>query len=91
MVSLSPVPRALVPTDSAAAARISAPNYDEFQGDREVFDLLRSQPDCVLRVTMAHCDVADFDHRLPDGSPEVLERAAANFENLAASASTRVV
>ncbi len=91
MVSLSPVPRALVPTDSEAAARLSAPNYDEFQGDREVFDLLRSQPDCVLRVTMAHCDVADFDRRLVDGSPEALQRAAANFESLVASASTRVV
>ena len=80
-----------MPTDSAAAARISAPNYDEFQGDREVFDLLRSQPDCVLRVTMAHCDVADFDQRLADGSPEALQKAAANFEELAASTDSRIM
>ncbi len=91
MVSVSPVLHALVPTDSAAAARISAPNYDEFQGDREIFDLLRSQPDSVLRVTMAHCDVTNFDQRLADGSPEALELAAVNFKNLVASANTRAV
>ena len=33
MITITPVRRALVPIDSAAAARVSAPNYDEFQGD----------------------------------------------------------
>lgn len=91
MVSLVPVPRALVPVDSAAAAAISAPNYDEFQGDREVFDLLTSLPECVLKVTMAHCDVADFEQRPEDGSPQALERAAANMRELERSPHVRTV
>jgi uncharacterized protein (DUF1015 family) len=90
MVSLIPVPRALVPVDSAAAAAISAPNYDEFQGDHEVFELLSLNPDSVLKVTMAHCDVPDIDQRLEDGSPEALERAAANMENLKQNPQVRI-
>jgi len=82
MVSLCPVPRALVPIDSAAAAAVSAPNYDEFQGDREVFDLLQSNPASVLKVTMSHCDVERFDDRFPEGSAEALERASANMQQL---------
>ncbi|MBX3438163.1 MAG: DUF1015 domain-containing protein [Planctomycetaceae bacterium] len=91
MVSISPVPSALVPLDSDAASRISAPNYDEFQGDHEVFALIQSRPDCVLRITMAHCDVDDFDERLDDGSPEALELAKENFDVLVASDDTRVM
>lgn len=91
MVSISPVSSALVPIDSDAASRISAPNYDEFQSDREVFDLIQAKPDCVLRVTMAHCDVDEYDERLVDGSPESLERAKDNFDALVASSDTRVM
>ena len=91
MVSLSSVPRALVPADSAAADRITAPNYDEFQGDREVFDLLQARPECVLRVTMAHCHVDDFSQRLKDGSPEALAKATANMEALIDTPDTQVV
>lgn len=91
MVSVSPVPSALAPIDDAAAARISAPNYDEFQGDREVFDLLQEKPECVLRVTMAHCDVDDFEDCLADGSPEALRAAKDNFDVLVASDNTRVL
>ncbi len=91
MVSLSGVPHALVPVNSAAADRITAPNYDEFQGDREVFDLLQSRPACVLRVTMAHCDVDDYDQRLSDGSPEALGKASANMQTLIESPDTRIV
>lgn len=91
MVSLSPVRSALVPIDSGAASRISAPNYDEFQGDHEVFALIQQKPDCVLRITMAHCDVEDFSQRLVDGSPEALERARENFDALVASEDTRVM
>lgn len=90
MVSLAPVPRALVPVDSVAADAVSAPNYDEFQGDREVYDLLQQKPECVLRVTMAHCDVEDFEQRLQDGSPEALGKAAHNMEKFAASSKVRV-
>lgn len=90
MVSVSAVPRALVPTDSHAADQISAPNYDEFQSDREVFDLLQSRPECVLKVTMAHCAVDDFDECLDDGSPEALDKASANMKELIDSPYTQI-
>ena len=90
MVSLTAVPRALVPVDNHAADLISAPNYDEFQGDREVYDLLQSKPECVLRVTMAHCDVDTFENCLSDGSPEALAKASANMQELIDSPHTNI-
>ena len=42
MVSIRPVTRALVPVSSDAAQRVSAPNYDEFQSDKEIWDLLKA-------------------------------------------------
>ncbi|MCA9077308.1 MAG: DUF1015 domain-containing protein [Planctomycetaceae bacterium] len=90
MVSISAVPRALVPVDSHAADQISAPNYDEFQSDQEVYDLLQSRPECVLRVTMAHCAVDDFQDCLKDGSPEALGKASSHMEELIASSHTRI-
>ena len=56
MITITPERRALIPNGSSAAARISVPNYDEFQGDREIWDLLQDNPASVLRVTMVHCD-----------------------------------
>ena len=40
MVTLDPIARALVAADSEAADKLGAPNYDEFQRDREVWELL---------------------------------------------------
>ena len=57
MLTIRPIQRALVPVDSAAARRVSALNYDEFQGDLEIWEAIRSAPDSVLAVTMAHCAV----------------------------------
>lgn len=91
MVTISPVPRALVPVDSAAADRISAPNYDEFQSDREVWELLHERPVCVLRITMAHCHVPSVDCILPDGGAASLDHAAAELESLTHSPLTRTV
>lgn len=85
MVTIHPVPRALVPRDSDAAGRISAPNYDEFQSDREVWELLQRRPECVLRITMAHCDVPRFEDIGTDGSPAALEHARERMSALAAS------
>lgn len=82
MVSIQPVTRALVPIDSDAAQRVSAPNYDEFQSDREVWDLLQQRPDCVLRVTMPHCHVGDPQQFLKDGSDAALEHAATEMKAL---------
>lgn len=91
MITITPVPRALVPVDSEAAARISAPNYDEFQGDGEIWSLLQSNPMSVLRVTMAHCDTASRDNIESGDTDTSLARAKGNMEELVASALTREV
>lgn len=91
MVTIQRVPHALVPVDSEAAAQLSAPNYDEFQSDREVWDLLQTRPSCVLRITMAHCDAGTPDAIGSADSEESLERAAANAAELVADARTREV
>lgn len=90
MLGIEPVERALVPADSDAAGRISAPNYDEFQGDDEVFRAIRERPESVLRVTMAHCAVPSPDEILGQDSAEALERAALHFRELRESERTRV-
>ncbi|HSM37169.1 MAG TPA: DUF1015 family protein [Longimicrobiales bacterium] len=89
MISISPIPRALVPADSAAATQVSAPNYDEFQSDVEVWERIRERPRSVLRVTMAHADVlheADIGVADSDAS---LERAASNMTALRRSQAMR--
>ena len=85
MITITPVRRALIPNGSSAAARISAPNYDEFQGDREIWDLLQSNPASVLRVTMAHCDTESPETIGRGDSPEALAKARVNMEELGAS------
>ena len=91
MITIDPIARALVAADSAAAAALGAPNYDEFQSDREVWELLQSRPSSVLRVTMPHCDVAAPGQILEAESEASLERAARNMARLAASPLTREV
>jgi len=85
MITIAPVRRALIPNSSSAAARISAPNYDEFQGDREIWDLLQDNPASVLRVTMAHCDTESPETIGRGDSPEALAKASVNMEELGAS------
>lgn len=82
MVSLRPIQHAIVPVDSDAARRISAPNYDEFQSDREVWDLLQQEPESVLRITMAHCHVADLADAPTEGGPEALAHSASEMKSL---------
>ena len=89
MINIQPIDRALVPVDSTAAARVSAPNYDEFQGNREIWEAIRMRPDNVLRVTMAHCSVPSFDDLGEGDSREALGRAAENMARLVASDLTR--
>ena len=91
MITITPVRRALVPVDSDAAARISAPNYDEFQGDQEIWDILQDNPMSVLRVTMAHCH-ADSPEAIGLGdSPAALAKAGTHMEELRASELTEEV
>lgn len=90
MVTIRPVERALVPVDSTAAQQIMGPNYDEFQSDGEIFDIIQQQPHSVLRLTMAHCDVPQVDQALKDGSDEALAKARSNLAELVDSPLTRV-
>ena len=88
-ITITPVPRALLPVDSASVAQLSAPNYDEFQGDEEVWELIRTNPTSVLRVTMAHCDVDSPALIGEADSQDSLGRAAANMLELIANDLTR--
>lgn len=90
MVTLNPIQRALVPIDSNAAQGLCSPNYDEFQSDREIWDLLQRQPASVLRVTMPHCNAAAPEEMLVDGSPDALEVAKVKMAELKDEAGTRV-
>ena len=89
MVTITPVRRALIPVDASAAALVSAPNYDEFQSDVEIWELLQDNPRSVLRVTMAHCDEASPRTIGRGDSPDALAKAAANMKELRASELTR--
>ncbi len=91
MPTIDPIARALVPVDSAAAAAIGAPNYDEFQSDEEVWRLLQAQPESVLRSTMPHCHVADVRAIGEDGSEESLAHARTEMLRLIAGPLTREV
>ncbi len=89
VITIRPIRRALVPVDAPAAARVSAPNYDEFQSDEEVRALIRRMPESVLRVTMPHCDPGAEEEVAAD-SPPALARAAVNMRALIDSDSVRV-
>lgn len=82
MITLDPIAHALVAADSAAADALGAPNYDEFNSDREVWELLRQRPFSVLRVTMPHCDVRTPEDIGEEGSKATLARAVANMARL---------
>ena len=82
MVSIRPVAKALIPADTTAANAVSAPNYDEFQSDDEVFDMLRARPDNVLKVTMPHVAVTAKSLYLEEGGEEALNTAAVNMRHL---------
>ncbi|RMG41238.1 MAG: DUF1015 domain-containing protein [Planctomycetota bacterium] len=91
MVSIRPARRLLVPVDSDAAQQIIGPNYDEFQSDREVWELIRRQPHSILRVTMPHCDVPHADAIGAEGDERMLARAAANLRELIQGPLTRTL
>ena len=56
MIRITPIRRALVPVDSDAAHAVADRNYDEFQGDHEIWKRLKDYPNSILRVTMSHCE-----------------------------------
>jgi uncharacterized protein (DUF1015 family) len=91
MPTLDPVACGLVPVDSAAAATLGAPNYDEFQGDGEAWESLQARPHSVLRVTMPHCDVADVSAIGEDGSEASLAHARVAMQQLVSGRLTRKI
>jgi uncharacterized protein (DUF1015 family) len=91
VITIDPVARALVPVDSTAADALGAPNYDEFQSDREVWELLQERPHSVLRATMPHCDAPSVDDIGEDGSDDSLRHAGEVMRALVADARTREV
>ncbi|MCA8991657.1 MAG: DUF1015 domain-containing protein [Planctomycetaceae bacterium] len=91
MPTLSPVASALVPVDSAAAEAISAPNYDEFQSDLEVWEILQRQPKSLLTVTMSHCHVGDLKDAPSEGGEVALQHAAAEMQKLIDDEQTRTI
>ena len=91
MITITPVRRALVPVDSAAAALVSAQNYDEFQGDLEIWDVLQDNPMSVLRVTMAHCCADSPETIGVRDSQGALTMAGVQMEELKASELTEEV
>ncbi len=91
MVTLNPIRRALVPVDSLAAQRLCSPNYDEFQSDLEIFELLQRQPDSVLRITMPHACSDSPDEMLVEGSREALLSARTRMAELRQGPLTREI
>lgn len=89
MVTIRPIPRALVPVDTSAAERVSARNYDEFQGDHEIWEAIQAAPECVLAITMAHCAVPSPDEILEGDSEASLAQARANLVRLVDSPLTK--
>jgi len=88
-ITISPIPRALVPASPDAAQQISAPNYDEFQGDQEIWKYIQANPDSVLKVTMAHCDAGSPSAVLEGDSEAALKQAGENMCALVGSELTR--
>ena len=78
-----------MPLDSECADRISSVNYDEFQGDHEIWEAIRAEPESVLSVTMAHCAVESPDAILRELSEEALAAAKRNMARLRGSPRVR--
>ncbi|MGQ0639694.1 MAG: DUF1015 family protein [Gemmatimonadaceae bacterium] len=91
MITIDPVARALTPVDSTAADALGAPNYDEFQSDREVWELIQAKPSSVLRATMPHCDVSAVAEIGDDDSTDALAHANKLMTDLVADPRTREV
>jgi uncharacterized protein (DUF1015 family) len=90
MLNISPLKKALIPKNKQAADDISGPNYDEFQSDEEIYELITEQPDVILKVTMAHCDVESPQEIMQEGSEEFLQKASENMQELVGSDKTAV-
>lgn len=91
MITIRPVERALVPINSEAAQLISGSNYDEFQHDEEIWEILQTNPLNILHITMSHCDVPERENIGEEGSEVALQKALSNMKKLVKSDLTRIV
>lgn len=91
MVTIRPVRRALVPVSSDAAQRTTAPNYDEFQSDIEIWELLQARPENVLRIKMPHCHVAQKTDIYAEDDPRALPHAEEQWKWMRASGLVREI
>jgi uncharacterized protein (DUF1015 family) len=83
MLRIEPIKKALIPMDNRAAIEVNAQNYDEFQGNDEIYSILQEKPRSILSVTMSHCavDLSARDY-IEEDSQESLELAGVNFKKL---------
>lgn len=85
MITITPIKSGYVPLNNDVAKKIVGPNYDEFQSDIEIFNILKHNRDNILSVSMAHCDVEKESLIMEDGSDVALDHALANFNKLISS------
>jgi len=91
LITITPVSRALVPVNSKAAARISTRNYDEFQGDDEIWNFVQANPTSVLGITMPQCDVPSLNDIGKEDLATSLTRAKLNMAELIKGDLTREI
>lgn len=82
MITISSIKKGILPKNSKAAQVLSAPNYDEFQSDLEVFNIIKEERGKILTVTMPHCDVQNESEIFEDGSQRALTKAYENSREL---------
>lgn len=82
MVSLEVVKYGYTPINNRVAKKIIGPNYDEFQNNVEIFNILKKNRENILSITMPHCDVEDVKLIMKDGSQEALNHGLENFNRL---------
>ena len=89
MVNLSPIPRAPVPANPAAANVVSARNYDEFQDTEGILAHIAGNRANVLNITMPH--VLRDSENFEEGSKLALARAKSKMQALIKSDLTREI
>ena len=91
MLQIYAIERALIPVNGDAASEIADRNYDEFQGDHEIFQRLKRRSQSILRVTMSHCVAGQLEDIIEDGSEAALERSRKHMGELVDSPLTRTI
>ncbi|MBN2544876.1 MAG: DUF1015 domain-containing protein [Spirochaetes bacterium] len=82
MATLTTVKEGYIPANNEAAEKIIGPNYDEFQNDLEIYNILKNNRCNILSISMPHCDVDKPENFMTDGSDEALEHGLENFIKL---------